>query len=195
MNQKTQTLQQVEDELEKAKNRVAHVAQRDKDLLRRQLVVERTVRRPQPPEDESGLLDAILNGASPDSISEKKDPLATLKEQRERLKKAEHRGQRIVEDLTLQRATLIYAQCLPEVVNLEKRRLLLAIELQAVNAAREDLRDRLREKGAGGMFLPLDRFSLLGLSHVADEVAEAKTQALSDRIVTKSDIAKAAGNG
>lgn len=113
-----------------------------------------------------------------------------INDRRMRVKRAITLGNARIEALRLQLSALVYNQYFPEIAALEKRRILLALELQRVNRQREQLRGSLRAAG-GGPFLPLDDADLLGLGDREEEVRWATARALEDRILTKGEVEKA----
>jgi hypothetical protein len=84
----------------------------------------------------------------------------------------------------------IWAAHFPEIAELEKRRVLVALELQRVNRAREKLRDKIAALGGSG-FLPTDSVDLLGLGDRDEEVKWACERLIDDGIASRGEIAKA----
>ena len=91
------------------------------------------------------------------------------------------------EKLFIQRASEIYSEHFPEIAALEKRRVLLALELQSVNRAREHLREKIHAAGAP-QYLPTDGVDLLGVGDTADETHWALNRVVADGIVTRIEI-------
>jgi hypothetical protein len=94
--------------------------------------------------------------------------------------------------LAAERAGQVWADHFPQIAEVEKKRVLLALELQRTNRAREEIREKIIKAGGAG-FLSTDSAELLGLGE--DEVVKWATERLiSDGICTRAEI-EGAKNG
>jgi hypothetical protein len=91
--------------------------------------------------------------------------------------------------LTTERAERIWAAHFSEIAAIEKRRVMVAFELQSINRAREALREKITKAGGGGYF-PSDGVELLGLGGDA-EINWAAKRLVADGIATDAEIEKA----
>jgi hypothetical protein len=92
--------------------------------------------------------------------------------------------------LAAERAAQIWQSHFAEIAEMEKRRVLLAIELQRTNRARERLRDKITKAGGAG-FLSSDGVELLGFGDVDDEIQWAVNRLIADGVATLAEIEKA----
>jgi hypothetical protein len=93
--------------------------------------------------------------------------------------------------LAVERATEIWTAHFPEIAEIEKKRIFLALELQQINRAREKLRERLTKAGGAGV-LSTDGVEFLGLGDLAGgEVVWACDRVVADGICTSSEIERA----
>jgi hypothetical protein len=74
-----------------------------------------------------------------------------------------------------------------QIAEVEKRRVMLALELQRANRQREDLRQKITRAGWSGFF-NTDGRDLLGPGDVHDEVEWAATRLVTDGILTRAEI-------
>jgi len=189
----SQNLKEVEAALAKARSAVLQTDARRRDVNERLIQLEKSASPRNPtPSDLTDHLDQILEGSAAVVPPQRPDAITTLRAEKELLMAAIARGNRRCDELALQRATLIYAHHMPEIKALEKQRVLLATELQAVNRMREALRDRLTAIGCGGQFFPTDFADLLGIGDKYDEVREAQARVIEDGILTKGEIDRVA---
>jgi hypothetical protein len=94
--------------------------------------------------------------------------------------------------LAAERAGQVWADHFPQIAEVGKKRVLLALELQRTNRAREEIREKIIKAGGAG-FLSTDSAELLGLGE--DEVVKWATERLiSDGICTRAEI-EGAKNG
>jgi hypothetical protein len=107
--------------------------------------------------------------------------LAALHAERDTIDRALHIGGSRQLRLAAERTGEIYAAHFPAISKIETRRVMLALELQAVNRDREAFRMKLSEAG-GGNLLPTDGVDLLGLGDVHDEVSWAGNRLIADGI-------------
>src|SRR3954451_24676390 len=87
----------------------------------------------------------------------------------------------------------IWRQHFAEIAAIEKTRVLLAMELQKTNRAREHLREKIAAAGGAG-YLTTDSGDLLGLGG-DDEVRWAVDRLITDGIATRAEIEKAGADG
>src|SRR4051794_12231054 len=80
-------------------------------------------------------------------------------------------------------------EALRRIAAIEKTRVLLAMELQKTNRAREHLREKIAAAGGAG-YLTTDSVDLLGLGG-DDEVRWAVDRLITDGIATRAEIEKA----
>jgi hypothetical protein len=91
--------------------------------------------------------------------------------------------------LATARAEQIWDSYFPETAAIEKRRVMLVLELQRVNRAREKLREKITKAGGAGYF-STDGVELLGLGGDA-EINWAAKRLIADGIANESEIEKA----
>jgi hypothetical protein len=99
-----------------------------------------------------------------------------------------------LQHLTTERSAEIWASHFSEIAEVEKRRVMLALELQRTNRAREKLRERINKAGGAG-FLSTDGIDLLGFGDVHDEIQWAANRLIADGIATRGEIEKARSDG
>jgi hypothetical protein len=92
--------------------------------------------------------------------------------------------------LVAERAAQIWASHFSEIAEVEKKRVMLALELQRTNRAREKLREKLNRAGGTG-FLSTDGIDLLGFGDVHDEIQWAANRLIADGVATRGEIEKA----
>jgi hypothetical protein len=120
--------------------------------------------------------------------------LAALHAERETIDRALKIGRDRQHRLATERAGQVWADHFPQIAEVEKRRIFLAIELQKINKKREELRDKITAAGGAG-FLSTDGVDLLEFGHVHDEVSWAAERLIADAIATRAEIERARGNG
>jgi len=96
--------------------------------------------------------------------------------------------------LAAERAGEIWASHFAEIAEIEKRRVMLALELQATNRTRERLREKISKAGGAG-FLSSDGADLLGLGAEVAEVQWAAERLIADGICSRREIERATTNG
>jgi hypothetical protein len=92
--------------------------------------------------------------------------------------------------LVTERAERIWAAHFSEIAAIEKRRVMLAFELQRINRAREVLREKVAKAAGAPGYLSTDGVELLGLGGDA-EINWAAKRLIADGIATESEIEKA----
>jgi hypothetical protein len=115
--------------------------------------------------------------------------LAVLRAERDTIDEAMKIGRSREHQLAIERATEIWNDHFPEIAEIEKRRVMLAIELQHVNRAREKLREKITEAGGAG-YLSTDSVDLLGLGEL-EELKWAVERVIADKICTPAEIERA----
>jgi hypothetical protein len=140
----------------------------------------------------SAQAEALLEGAG--FVASRERPvslLAALHDERNTIDLALRVGRSRQHRLATERAGEIWARHFTEIAEIEKRRVMLGLELQRVNRARETLRERLTRAGGAG-FLPTDGAEFLGLGDIAEgDVHWGCERLIADGIATASEIAKA----
>jgi hypothetical protein len=130
---------------------------------------------------------ALLDGAKFIASHEKPiSQLAALYAERDTIDAALKIGRSKRHRLATERATEIWASCFPEIAEIEKRRVMLALQLQRVNRERELLREKISKKGGAG-FLSTDGVELLGF-HDMTEVEWAAKRLIADGIATCAHV-------
>jgi hypothetical protein len=177
--------------------RLTELEDRRRVVIEEIIEVERTV-----PRDDGGTVSIVEHGLAMLERGEfspsREKPLtaiARLRAERDTIDAALKIGRSREHQAFLQRAGDIYAEHFDEIRTLEKRRVPLAVELQAVNRSREALRERLDRAGCPGRSLPTDSASLLGLGDVHDMTAWALNRVVADGIVSRDEIEKAKSHG
>ena len=172
--------------------RLKELQARDGELCKLQIKLEKQSREPKPTRDPKA--EALLQGSefAPDAVPAYLVPsqLDNVRAERATISRALDLGYRQHTELMLKRAGDIYAEHFPEIAKLEKERVLAALKLQAVDRARERLRERLVKLG-GGNVLPTDGPRLLDLGDLEDDVTWIVNRAIADGIMTKSEIERA----
>jgi hypothetical protein len=120
--------------------------------------------------------------------------LAALHAERTVIDKALQIGRSRQHRLAVERAGEIWAANFADIAEIEKRRVMLAIELQNTNAKREALREKLTAAGGAGV-LSTDGVDLLGFTHLYDEVNWAAERLIADGVISRREIEKAKFNG
>jgi hypothetical protein len=136
--------------------------------------------------------EALLDGAG--FVASREKPvslLAALHYERNTIDLALKIGRSRQHRLATERAGEIWASHFPEIAEIEKRRVMLALELQRVNRARETLREKLTREGGAG-YLPTDGAEFLGLGDIAEgDVHWGCERLIADGIAAASEIARA----
>jgi hypothetical protein len=96
--------------------------------------------------------------------------------------------------LAAERAGAIWARHFADIAEIEKRRVMLALELQRTNRARERLREKITKAGGAG-FLSTDGVDLLEFGDGGDEVSWAAERLIADGIATRAEIERAKSDG
>ena len=97
-------------------------------------------------------------------------------------------------NLAAERAAQIWQNHFAEIAEMEKRRVMLALELQRTNRAREKLREKIAKAGGAG-YLSTDGAEFLGFGDEYAEIQWAANRLISDGICTKAEIEKARSDG
>lgn len=92
--------------------------------------------------------------------------------------------------LTTERTERGWAAHFSEIAAIEKRRVMLAFELQRINRAREVLREKVAKAAGGAGYLSTDGVEMLGLGGDA-EIDWAAKRLVADGIATDAEIKKA----
>ena len=139
--------------------------------------------------------EALLDGA--EFIASPNVPMSRLSElhaEREVIDRALKLGRSRQHRLATERAGEIWASFFEEIAKIEKRRVMLAFELQRTNRAREMLRAKITEAGGAGV-LSTDGVDLLEFGHVHDEVSWSGERLIADGIATRAEIERAKSDG
>jgi hypothetical protein len=139
--------------------------------------------------------EALLSGIQ--FIASREKPLselAALHAERDLIDRALAIGRSRKHRLETERSAEIWAAHFPEIAEIEKRRVMLALELQQCNRARERLREKIVAKGGAG-FLSTDGPELLGLGDRDEEVRWAAERLIADRIASSAEIERARSDG
>ena len=186
-----------EDVLALLDRRLRELDARDAVLLKRQISLEKTTSVSR--SNASGAVaraQAMLGGelfvASRDiTLSE----LEAIYAERKVIADALRIGRSQHHVLATERAGEIWANHFAEIAEMEKRRVMLALELQRANRDRERLREKITKAGGAG-FLSTDCVDLLGLGDRGDdEVVWATERVIADGIATRAEIERAKSNG
>jgi len=190
MNMVTRNIQPIDgaDVLAVLDRRLAELAARRDEITAEILQLERTSSSSRAP--QSGKAELLLQGEefAPEPATAL-TRLQALHAERAVIDQALLIGRNRQTRLQMDREAEIWAAHFHEIAKIEKRRLLLALELQAHNRKREDLRDKIAAAG-GARYLPTDNFEMLGVGDLADEVLEAGMRLVADGIVTEAEIAR-----
>ncbi len=138
--------------------------------------------------------EALLDGAPFVASREKPiSQLSALHAERDTIDRALKIGRSREHQLATERTTEIWAAHFDQIAEIEKRRVMRALELQATNRKRETLREKITAAGGAG-FLSTDSVALLDLGRVDDEVSWAVERLIADGIATRAEIEKARSN-
>lgn len=139
--------------------------------------------------------EALLNGAQFVASREKPvSQLAALYAERDVIDRALKIGESRIHILATERAGQIWESYVPEIAAIEKRRVLLVLELQRTNRAREKLREKITKAGGAG-FLSTDGVEFLGFGDEYAEIKWAANRLIVDGIATAAEIEKARSDG
>jgi hypothetical protein len=139
--------------------------------------------------------EAVLDGEPFVASREKPlSQLAALHAERDIIDRALKIGRSREHQLATERATEIWVAHFAEIAEIEKRRVMLALELQRINRAREVLREKINKAGGAG-YLSTDSAELLGWGDVHDPVMWSAERLIADGIVTRAEIEKARSDG
>jgi len=117
--------------------------------------------------------------------------LSSLLAEREVIDRALKIGRSRSQELGIERATQIWAAHFDQIAAVELKRVMLALQLQQTNRARERLRETILKAGGAG-FLSTDSVDLLGLGDLGDgEVVWACDRLIADGICTRAEIERA----
>lgn len=133
-------------------------------------------------------VEAVLAGGK--FVASREKPLSqlkTLSAERRVIHEALKIGRSRQHRLATERAVEIWQSHWNEIAEIEKRRVTLALELQATNRARERLREKIALAGGAG-FLATDGVELLGLGDVDGETNWASERLVADGILTRAEI-------
>jgi hypothetical protein len=146
--------------------------------------------------DITAQAEAMLKGAQ--FVASRERPplsqLAALYAERDALDRALKIGESRMYILATARAERIWAGYFSEIAEIEKRRVMLAFELQRTNRAREKLREKITKAGGAG-YLSTDGPEFLGFGDEIAEIQWAARRLVADKIATKAEIEKARSDG
>ena len=135
--------------------------------------------------------EAVLDGAQFVAFRDKPvSQLNALHAERAVIDRALKIGRDRQQRLAMERASRIWTEHFPQIAEIEKRRVFLALELQRLNRDREVLRKKINAAGGAG-FLSTDGVDLLDIGDREDEVRWAAERLISDGIATRAEIDKA----
>lgn len=139
--------------------------------------------------------EAVLNGA--EFIASREKPMSQLRAlhaERDVIDHALRIGRSRQHRLATEHAVEIWQAHWSEIAEIEKRRVMLALDLQATNRSRERLREKIVKAGGAG-FLSTDSVDLLGLGDEFAEVRWAAERLIADNICSRREIEKAMSDG
>jgi hypothetical protein len=116
--------------------------------------------------------------------------LSALHAERDVIDRALKIGRDRHQRLAMERVSRIWAEHFPQIAEIEKQRVFLALELQRINRQRETLRNKITAAGGAG-FLSTDGLELLDIGDREDEVRRAAERLIADGIATAAEIGKA----
>jgi hypothetical protein len=136
--------------------------------------------------------DALLSG-EPFKLSHTPtiSQVAALHAERDAVRIALKVGNQRLQKLRDTREIEICASYRDEIAEVERRRILCALDLQAINRERETLRSKIRSAGGGNAALHTDGSDLLGIGDIQDEVLWGCDRLIADGIVSASEIERA----
>lgn len=135
--------------------------------------------------------EALLNGEQ--FVASRDKPmsqLTALHAERDVIDRALKLGGSRAHQLEIERATEVWADHFDQIAAIERKRVMLALELQRVNRDRERLREKITAAGGAG-YLSTNSAELLGLGEL-EEVRWAVERVVADGICTLSEIDKVA---
>jgi hypothetical protein len=181
-----------EDEIAVLARRVDELDARDAAITRQILHLEKTTSSKIDRSGDVAAAEALLGGETFDArhSREPMTELAALHAEREVVRRALKIGRDRLHRLKEARAEEIWASYFNEIAAIEKKRVLLAIELQNVNRKRETLREKIIAAGGTG-YLTTDGAELLGLGDRIDEVAWGVDRLIADGIATAAEVKQA----
>jgi hypothetical protein len=192
MNATKKTQSAIDDDAELAAldRRIPELYGRDQDLLKIQIVMEAS----------SGLADSFnraIDSAQAEAMLYGKQfvatrdkpisPLETVLVERRVIAHALKIGNEKRQHLATKRSERIWAEHFSEIAEIEKRRVMLVLELQRTNRAREKLREKINKAGGAG-YLSTDGVEFLGLGDEYAEVKWACERLITDAIATRAEI-------
>jgi hypothetical protein len=176
--------------------RIRELNARDRDALEQIITIEKTTGSAQVDAGaDMTQAEALLEGEKFVATRERPvSQLDALYAERKVIAHALKIGNSKRQRLATERAGRIWAAHFPEIAEIEKRRVFLAIELQKINRKRETLREKI-DRAGGGAFLSTDGAELLGCDVGDEKVAWAANRLVADGIATTAEIEKAYDNG
>jgi hypothetical protein len=178
------------DVLDVLDRRLRELDSRDAVLLKQQINLEKTASNH--PVSGAAQAEALLGGAP--FVASRDNPLSQLEAihaERKVIAEALRIGRSKFHRLATERATEIWATHFAEIAEVEKRRVMLALQLQQANRDRERLREKIAKAGGAG-FLSTDSVDLLGLGDRGDdETVWACERVIADGICSRAEIERA----
>jgi len=185
----------VEDEIAALERRYSELDAEDKADSELLLQLEKATASSVAASADHAEAEAYLRGEKFDPRRARPIPeIAAVRARREVRRRALKIAQDRLHKLRETRAEQISASFFNEIAATEKKRVLLAVELQKVNRQRETLREKITAAG-GGPFLMTDGSDLLGLGDRQDEVSWAVERLVADGAVTAAEIERAKTHG
>jgi hypothetical protein len=180
-----------EDVLAVLDRRLRELDARDAVLLKQQIGLEQTASA-RPNNDAAEKAEALLGGEP--FVATRDSSLSLLEAvlaERKLIANALKIGRSKHHRLAAERATEVWAAHFEQIAEVEKRRVMLALQLQQVNRDRERLREKIIKAGGAG-YLSTDGVDLLGLGDLADgEVQWTCERVIADGICTRAEIERA----
>ncbi|MGY4504212.1 DNA-binding protein [Bradyrhizobium sp. GM24.11] len=134
---------------------------------------------------------ALLDGSDYDPNANSISQLEMVRKKRAVSRRAMEIGCIDRDRLLIERAEKIFASFSVDVAEIERRRIMAALELQGINRQRERLREKIRSAGGGGS-LPSDGRDLLGLGESYDEeVNWCVERIIASGVATRAEIERA----
>ncbi|WP_369723866.1 hypothetical protein AB8Z38_07370 [Bradyrhizobium sp. LLZ17] len=134
---------------------------------------------------------ALLDGTDYDPTANSISQLEIVCKKRAVYRRAFEIGRVAREHLLVERGDRIFASFSSEIAEIERRRIMAALDLQRINRQREQLRENIRSAGGGGS-LPTDGRELLGVGETYDEeVNWCVERLIAAGIVSSAEIEKA----
>jgi hypothetical protein len=135
--------------------------------------------------------EALLGGA--EFVASRDRPmsqLSALHAERDVIDRALKIGRSRSQELGIERATQIWSDHFDQIAQVERKRVLLALQLQQSNRERERLREKIIAAGGAG-YLSTDSVELLGLGDSDEEVKWACERLIADGIATRAEFERA----